>query len=700
MYSPVTGHYNYYTGRELRASKLQTVVTYTDRIKLLKLETVDNPAEYLHEFLRDSFFRLYKISNTGDFKHNFAFQKIVSHSSSFDRFSSFILDHLIPLFNDRDIRFLGLGMKRALFHIYKTGICPGDVLKRYIDLMSHHENPGLKKLGRSLKEHNRKGPLVFISAEAEPFSKIGGLANVVYELPRKLAELGEEVCVITPLYKNGDEESCEKMKKAVKKYGIRYTGTNVKFKILDREYEVGLHQGVVNGINYYLLDHDEFFDGLYWGYTSEEKLKRRIAFARSCAEVITSVGLNPLFTFTNDAFTGIFNAVVRGDQVYRSSPVFRRTSFLHIIHNNGWKYFDTYNRYVNDLDLFSLFNLPSWQAENFCDPSDAGRINCMAAGARFSDRVITVSPSYARQIETGCDGLEHEMNDVIGINNAIGRDFTRRIKQRFKKSGFVEACYSGLLDRVRKDSKLLEKIEARYPEILQGARSCESIKNKVKRETLTRARNKMLLQVRHGFTVDPDKIIFTMIHRIVEQKGFQLLLKASEGIFKNLDFQGIIGGPIPTRDQKCEEIAHGLTLLGNYYTDCVHVNIGFLDVSIPLLCSDVFLMPSLYEPGGIAQIEAFACGCLVVARATGGLIDTVRPISIKGEAVEGNGFLFEDFTPGSFYDAMLRCSSFFKQADEKMLFKARARARKAVFYWDRPAGKYITEIYNIKEIIS
>jgi len=76
-------------------------------------------------------------------------------------------------------------------------------------------------------------------------------------------------------------------------------------------------------------------------------------------------------------------------------------------------------------------------------------------------------------------------------------------------------------------------------------------------------------------------------------------------------------------------------------------------------------MPSLNEPGGISQLEALACGCLVVARATGGLRDTVRPISGKEERPRGNGFLFSDYTPAAFYDAMNRCSSFFARSSAR-----------------------------------
>ena len=227
----------------------------------------------------------------------------------------------------------------------------------------------------------------------------------------------------------------------------------------------------------------------------------------------------------------------------------------------------------------------------------------------------------------------------------------------------------------------------------------KSVKSKIRRETLYRIRNKLLLQFQRGFAVDPDKILFTMIHRVAEQKGFKLLLEASEGIFSRLGFQGIIGGPVAWGDQIGEELAHGLVQLGSYYRDSVSVTIGFQDISIPLLSSDLFLMPSMYEPGGISQLEAMACGCLVTARATGGLRDTVRPVKIKGYIVTGNGFLFGDYNAGSFYDAMERSMMFFKKANEIVLYRARSNARNSVYYWDRPAKKYIDTIYSCKEII-
>jgi starch synthase len=699
VYSPITKHYSYYTGKELKASKIYTVVSYTDRIKLLKLEPVSDITPLYSEFLRDSLFRLYSISNPGNFKSNFMFLETIAHATTFEAFIAFLNNHIIAQFYPQYKNFIEIGFKRILFYMFKFGYKSGNDIVQLIEDLAAHDDANISDLGKSIQFHNRPGPIIFVSAEAEPFSKSGGLANVVYELPRELVSLGEEVIVITPKYRHGDEKAMEKMNNALKKYNVRYTGKNVRFMIEHATYEAGVHYAQIDGIHYYLLDHHEFFDGLYWGYTGQEKLRRRIAFARATAELITTFGLYPLFVITNDAYTGIFNGIVRSDHVYYDNPNFKRTSFFHIIHNGGWQYFDSYHRYEDGKDLFSLFNLPHWRYNDFSDPNDYNKINCMATGIRFADRVITVSPSYAKQIEKACDGLEKILHNVIGISNALGVDFKNRILMRFHNSGFIDEYYPKMIEALTSNPVMHTTIQQRYPEILEGIRNCEKIADPLRREYVTHIRNKLCLQYKSGFNINPDTIVFSMIHRIAEQKGFQLLLDASYGIFTTLGFQGVIGGAVAWGDQRGSELATGLLNLQNYYPNNVSVNLGFQDISIPLLCSDVFLMPSLHEPGGISQLEALACGCLVVARATGGLRDTVVPIRMKGSSVEGNGFLFSDFTPSSFYDAMHRCAEFFRNSDDTIKALARKNAMQSVYYWDKPAKEYINVLYSHKEIV-
>ena len=216
---------------------------------------------------------------------------------------------------------------------------------------------------------------------------------------------------------------------------------------------------------------------------------------------------------------------------------------------------------------------------------------------------------------------------------------------------------------------------------------------------MTRMRNKLLLQLQRKLVVDPDRVLFTMIHRVAEQKGYQLLLEASEGLFRDLGFQGIVGGQVASGDQRGGELARGLIQLSEHFREEIDVSIGFQDVSTPLLASDVFLMPSLHEPGGISQLEAMACGCLVVARATGGLRDTVTPLRTSGRLVTGNGFLFSDFTAWSFYDAMNRCADFFHHSDDEKIDRARRNAERGAFFWDSPARQYVEHLHGIKETI-
>jgi len=698
LYSGITRQYSYFTGAELKISRVNTVVSYTERVKLLKLEHVSLEENY-HDFFMTSFFRLCTLSDVDKIESNFAFSEIARNCATYDKLRSFIRKTLVPLLWENHLPSLELGVKRAAYHIHKRKILDADTVLDYGEKMLADADPMIREIGESLRALSQRGLLVFMSAEAMPFSKSGGLANVVYELPREMVRLGEKVCVISGFYRHGDDKAVKNMMANAEKYGIAYTGKNVRFKIENADYDVGVHSGDVDGVTYYLLDHHEFFDGLYWGVTSEEKIRRRIAFARACAELIIQFDLRPRYTFTNDAYSGLFNGIVRCDHFYSNNPNFNRNTYLHVIHNGGWQYFDAYSRHERGKDLFGLFNLPPERVWEFCDPYSTDRINCMASGIRFADRVITVSPSYAKQIEYACDGMEHLLYNVIGISNAIGADFREKMEKRFNESGFIENTYYQLVEKIKAEKHLHDKIETRYPELLKGINALEKVTDPNRRAVLWRMRNKLSLQHSRGLMVDPDKILFAFIHRISEQKGFQLLLEASEGIFKHLGFQGIVGGAVASGDRKGDEIAHGLYLLSRDYQALVDVSFGFQDVTIPLLGADLFLMPSMHEPGGISQLEAFAAGCLVLARATGGLRDTVFPIRVNEKCIDGNGFLFSDYTPWAFYDAMSRASSFFKSSDESVILQARHNAESSAYFWDRPARQYIEKIYDLTESI-
>ena len=220
LYSVITGNFRYYTGKELKASRINAPVSYTDRIKLLKLEKVSIEGRYDLFFL-DSFRRLCEFDRTDKIFSNFAFSELAANCTTYRSCSAFITKNLLNA--DIDIDSIELGLKRSIFHLHKNRIFTINQVKEYLEKMSGEDN-FFSNLAAKLYWHYKKGAIVFMSAEAEPFSKSGGLANVVYELPRELVKSGEDVYVITPLYRNGNFKEKRKMEEALEKYGAIYTG--------------------------------------------------------------------------------------------------------------------------------------------------------------------------------------------------------------------------------------------------------------------------------------------------------------------------------------------------------------------------------------------------------------------------------------------------------------------------------------------
>ena len=708
-YSPVTCGYAHYTGRELRVTPLTTSVSYRQRVKLLRIDLVaDDDATGAYagsekDLLRDSFDRLLVARSREQVAASFAYRTLADAAANRERLTRFLDQALLPLYAAAADETLALGLKRVLYHAHRhgaagTGAGRGAGLGYLRDGAAPAAARAGKVTARALELlHSR--PVVFVSAEAEPFSKSGGLANVTFELPRELARLGEAMYVITPLYRGGDERAVGKMRDAAARFGVTYTGINVHFRLAAEDYEVGVHRGVVDGVTYFLLDHYDLFDGLYWGYRSNERIRRRLALGRAAAEVMVRFRLHPQVVATNDAAASLVSGIVRGDPHYAGGATFADTSFVHIIHNGGWQYFDCYDRYEEGADLFGLFNLPVELAARFTDPRNPAQFNLMAAGIRFADQVFTVSPTYARQIEHNCDGLEGLLHDVVGINNGIGKDFRRGVGQRLARSGLERRHVPRLKERIAADRGLRDKLERRFPELLADEGGPVRFRSQARRDEVIRMRTKLLAQIEYGLTVDPDQVLYVMIHRVSDQKGFQILLDASQGIFRDLGVQAILGGPIAPNDHRAEQLAAGMRALMEYYPGSVAARIGYQEISLPLLAADAFLMPSEFEPGGISQLEAMSCGCIVVAHATGGLRDTVTPLHVSGAAVRGCGVLFGDYHAGAFLDAMARCTWFFRHATASQIRRARNNARRSIVWWDRAAQRYQHELHALKETV-
>ena len=198
---------------------------------------------------------------------SYAYRALAQAAADSERLARFLDRTLLPLYDASADEAVALGLKRVLYHAQRdrearsgAGFDAGyDAGLRY--LHGGAATPRAAKVLARALALLRSRPLVFVSAEAEPFSKSGGLANVTFELPRELARLGESMYVITPLYRAGEGRAVAKMRDAVARFDVSYTGINVHFRLGNEDFEVGVHRGTVEGVTYFLLDHHELFDG-------------------------------------------------------------------------------------------------------------------------------------------------------------------------------------------------------------------------------------------------------------------------------------------------------------------------------------------------------------------------------------------------------------------------------------------------------
>jgi hypothetical protein len=160
VYSNITGHYSYYSGRELKVSRINTIVSFTERYKLLRLERIEEISAVYDDFLKDSFFRLCSISHSGSFSSNFSFCEVSARADSYERLESYICEHLLPLFWNDFRYFLELGLKRIFYHMFSSGLIDGAKMMGYIERMEKSSDEKVAVLGQALKRQNSKGAFV------------------------------------------------------------------------------------------------------------------------------------------------------------------------------------------------------------------------------------------------------------------------------------------------------------------------------------------------------------------------------------------------------------------------------------------------------------------------------------------------------------------------------------------------------------
>ncbi|MDR1705358.1 MAG: glycogen synthase GlgA [Clostridiales bacterium] len=422
--------------------------------------------------------------------------------------------------------------------------------------------------------------VLFVSSEAYPFAKSGGLGEVAAALPKELVKQGADCRVVLPKYKDIPEDMLADLQ--VKK--------TFETTLAWRKLPADIYELERDGVTYYLLDNYFYFhrDGMY-GYGDDHE--RFGFFSKAAVEMFGTVGFMPDIVHCNDWQTGLCPVYLR-DKL-RKFSYYRGVKSLFTIHN--LQYQGVYGRHIlGELELddgyFSVGGMEFY-----------GCVSLLKAGIAYADAVSTVSETYAREIQTpsygfSMDGVIRSRSDTLfGIINGIDYE-----KNDPEKDKHIYVNYD-------KDTAL---------------------ENKVK--------NKIALQKDLGLPVKPDTPMFSIVSRLTDQKGFDLFpIVMDEFMYK--DVQLVVLGQGEGRYEQM------FNHCGWKYPDKSRIHIGFDDGLAQRIyaASDFFLMPSLFEPCGLGQMTAMRYGALPIVRKTGGLADTVK--HFNPDDGTGNGFSFENY---------------------------------------------------------
>jgi starch synthase len=483
------------------------------------------------------------------------------------------------------------------------------------------------------------------ASEVIGYAKTGGLADVAGSLPRALARRGNQVAVVMPFYN------------AVRRAGVpvERTGLVLPVPMADRVLACRLFRSHLphSDVPVYLVEHPPFFErddpdagrGLYQqqmpgGYKSDypDNAERFVFFCRAVLEAVPHLGFTPDVIHANDWQTGLVPAYL--NEVYRTRAGYQRTRSVFTIHNIAYQ--GMFGR-----EVMKITGLPGW-VFNPAQLEYHGHLNFLKAGIVFADAVNTVSPTYAREIQTaafGC-GLEGLLRTIRG-----------------KLSGILNGC-----DYDHWDPSADKFLAAAYsPEtVFDNKPLCKAD-----------------LQRRYHLPEDPARPVLGMVARLVSQKGIDLVLSAAPG-FLDLGCQIVFLGE---GDPEYHDELKGFQAR---HPDQVGIYLGFSEGLAHKVeaGSDLFLMPSRYEPCGLNQMYSQRYGTPPVVRATGGLADTVVNATEENLAAgTATGFSFRDDTAGALYETVKWALKLYRDRPDD--FRKVVRTAMAQDWsWDRSAAAY------------
>ena len=468
-----------------------------------------------------------------------------------------------------------------------------------------------------------KMKVLFVAGEANPFIKTGGLADVAGALPKALVEKGIDARVMIPLYLGIPQEM---------KNNMQYIG-NCFVQLSWRSQYCGVFKYVYQGVTYYFIDNEFYFKrhGIYGHYDDGERFA---FFSKAILESLKIIDFAPDIIHANDWHTALVPVFL--DCFYRGDKYCQNAQTVYTIHNIEFQ-----GQYGDGLieDVLGL-NYDQSQLVRY-----AGCVNYMKGGIESAARVTTVSPSYANEILDPYYG--YGMQDILNA-------------RKFKLSGIING-----IDEEKNNPATDQSLFKNY--------DIKSIDNK--------KFNKVGLQQLLGLPVNEGVPMIGMVGRLTHQKGIDLVTAVMDRIL-DMDVQVVILG---TGDWKYENI---LKDMQNRYPGKLRAIINFSSdmASKIYAASDMFLMPSKFEPCGLSQMIAMRYASVPIVRLTGGLKDTVQ--AYNHETGEGDGFTFLTYNASDMLYAIERAVGLYRDYKEDWN-KVVLNGMKKDFSWSTIANQYI-----------
>jgi len=474
--------------------------------------------------------------------------------------------------------------------------------------------------------------IVLVSPEAVPFAKTGGLADVAGALPGPLAELGHEVSVIMPLYRKVREAGFDPHN-----MGVKLSVPVGEKRVPGEVAKAGLPG---TDVPVYFVECERFFDRPELYGTSagdyEDNCERFVFFSRAVLQAADKLGLKPDVFHVNDWQSALVPVYL--STLYSGVESIAKARTLLTIHNLAYQ------------GLFPHTHMPvtglGWKYFNIDGLEYYGKIDLLKGGILYADKISTVSERYAQEIQTEEYGCGHE-----GILAGRAKDLT----------GIVNG-----IDYAQWSPKTDELIFTNYSaDELSGKATC-----------------KAELQKLCSLPQDPGIPVIGMVSRLADQKGLDLLVKIMPKFMK-MKVQLVILG---TGQKKYHEILEGVA---RKYPEKTGIHVRFDNQLAHQIeaGSDIFLMPSRYEPCGLNQLYSLAYGTVPLVRATGGLADTITDTcDATVSAGTANGFSFEEYSGKALLATIRRAVKAYH--DETLWKTVMLNGMRQDWSWSASAEKY------------